>query len=143
NDSHNSEGGPMRPQKVVLFLLLFFLGFAFVRFHPEKAPPKREGPVSLIKSWGHLPVSFVENHGQSDPRIRYSVLGSDKTLYFGPSGLTVSIHPKKDGVVGMKEAEAAIPGWNVKMEFVGANETGTVEGAEKAEATFNYFKGAK
>ena len=39
-----------------------------------------------------LPLLFVENQGQLDRRVAYYLSGTDRTVYFTPSGVTLVMH---------------------------------------------------
>ena len=108
------------PSSIILLTTIVIGILLGIHFKYDSPPLK----TSLIKSWGKMPIYFVENQGQIDPRVGYYVKGGEKTLYFGPEGLTVSIHqaPKgeKTDPFSIKEATAAIntpktETWNVKL----------------------------
>ena len=48
-------------------------------------------------SYGQMPVYFVENRGQLDPRVAYSVQGRDTSIYFEKTGVTFALTEKKPG----------------------------------------------
>jgi len=41
----------------------------------------------IRQALGQLPLYFVENQGQLDERVAYTIQGSDKTLYFTSEGV--------------------------------------------------------
>ena len=64
--------------------------------YPQPAPPRAGGasaytraaaPV-VARSFDQLPLYFVENQGQTDPRVAFYLPGKDNTLYFAPDGVT-------------------------------------------------------
>jgi hypothetical protein len=47
--------------------------------------------VKLNDSFGQLPLYFVENRGQADPRVAYTVLGGSTQVYFTADGVTFAL----------------------------------------------------
>ena len=98
---------------------------------------------------GRLPLYFVENRGQEDPRVAYYVPGGDTTVYFASDGVTFAMatpasHSSARGIVRVSAARrepAARERWAVKLEFVGANPAVTPRGQEPSPAQVSYFKG--
>ena len=43
---------------------------------------------SRLASLGQMPLYFIENRGQVDPRAAYYLRGKDKTIYFTSEGIT-------------------------------------------------------
>jgi hypothetical protein len=83
---------------------------------------------------GKLPLYFVENKGQVDRRVSYTVQGRDAAIYFTPGGLTF--------VLGGSAGEPN-PRWVLKLDFVGANRGVRPVGVEKTPAVVSYFKGPR
>ena len=91
--------------------------------------------VKLQADFGKLPLYFVENGGQMDPRVDYYVKGRDKTLYFTAEGMTVVMTQPAEGGSrprrGIRRAayvpqtpeptEGRLQRWAVRLRFVGAN----------------------
>ncbi len=42
----------------------------------------------VLADFGKLPLYFIENQGQLDPRVAYYIQGRDKSIYFTPEGVT-------------------------------------------------------
>jgi hypothetical protein len=74
-----------------------------------------------------LPIYFVANRGQSDPRVAYYVPGGDTTVYFTEEGITYALAGQ-----GRR--------WAVKLDFVGA-ETREPVGEHETPAVVSYFRG--
>jgi len=87
--------------------------------------------VGITRSFGNLPLYFIENQGQLDENVDYYLKGADKTLYFTSEGITFVLTGKDNG-----ERRR----WVVKLDFVGADAV-TPQGADQQEAVFSYFKG--
>jgi hypothetical protein len=114
--------------------------------------------VHLDDSFGKLPLYFIENRGQEDPRVAFSVRGRETTLYLTSQGLTFvlsgSAAPSKDGRVekishspgrGVAKGEEtrSMGRWVVKLDFVGANPEVKPEGRDPMPAVISYFKGPR
>ena len=111
-------------------LLLSNVGYS-AKVNTDKGVSEAD-KVHIEKSFGKLPLYFIENHGQLHKDVAYYVKGSDKTLYFTSKGVTFALTGKED-----EEAKQ----WAVKLEFMGANSKCKPRGEEKQEAVFSYFKG--
>jgi hypothetical protein len=92
---------------------------------PTATPAERAAARLAIE---HLPLLFVENRGQADPRVVWSLEGRGLTAYFGRDGVTWAL--VRDG-----------QRWAVKLDFVGANPDVMPEGSDPTETVFSYFKG--
>jgi beta-propeller repeat-containing protein len=109
-------GGPWR--RVVLLA-------ACVAVAPASALGARfdgSGPLSL-------PLAFIENRGQADPRVAYYVQGRDTAVFFTARGLTFVLQP------GAAESYA------VRLDFVDADPRVRPRGADPTGAVVSYFKG--
>jgi len=93
--------------------------------HATDAAPPEPRPTPLFSN---LPLLFVENHGQLDEAVRFSVPGAGRTLYFARDGITVAL--EGDG-----------RRWAQKLDFVDANPDVVLRGEEAQQAVFSYFKG--
>ena len=77
-----------------LLSLLIFLGLA-VLIQPSHGPILSQvvtagvtGEQQVMEVYGKLPLYFIENQGQLDPRVAYYIQGGDKSIYFTGSGVT-------------------------------------------------------
>ena len=118
----------------------------------------------VVETFGKLPLYFIENQGQLDPRVSYYIQGGDKSIYFTGRGVTFAltdaltgagdgkpssealVHPVSyRGTGGAKEhgpqREAAR--WVVKLDFVDANPNVRPVGQEPTAAVISYFKGPR
>jgi hypothetical protein len=137
---------------MVVLLLLCRAGVA-----AALAPDTGTG-VHLDDSFGKLPLYFIENQGQEDPRVAFSVRGRETSLYFTSQGITFALRgpapPVKDARVkkvsfspeqGIAKGEETrdMGRWVVKLDFVGANPEVKPEGREPTPAVISYFKGPR
>jgi len=101
-------------------------------------PPAVEATCSeqektrVEKSFGRLPLYFIENRGQIDGDIPFYVKGADKTLYFTSKGITFALKGRDNDKTER---------WVVKLDFVSANPDVKPRGKDKQKAIFSYFKG--
>ena len=108
----------------------------------------------LARSFGQLPLLFVENQGQWDDQVAYAVQGSEKTLYFTTEGVTFAL-TSQDGIRSEPEPpcfdrtelgqnsgqQDDVRRWVVKLDFIGANPEVSPVGKLPDEAIISYFKG--
>lgn len=88
--------------------------------HPARPGPARNG----------LPVHFVENRGVHPGEVKFSVQGSDRSLFFTNRGITIHLRGEERG-------------WVVKVVFVGADPDVQPRGDQRQEAIVSYFKGPR
>ena len=112
--------------------------------------------AAAAPSLDKLPLYFVANQGQTDPRVNFYVPGKDNTIYFSPDGLTFALTspsaamPELRGpIAGGKMPDLGVQNpvpqagqrWSVKLDFVGANPGVRPLGEDPTAAVFSYFKG--
>ena len=114
------------------------------------ADPKKTAAIAT--ALGHMPLSFIENRGQLDPRVAYSVLGRDTALYFSADGMTIVLtgprRGEKGGIVKASLRQTDIPPRPasrsaVKLDFIGANRNPRIRAGDPLPARFSYFKGPR
>ncbi len=104
-----------------------------------------------------LPLSFIENRGQFDPRVSYYVQGSTTSVYFTSEGVTFALTGTASEEAHLPElsGERTLPaGWaratlegaateryTLKLDFVGANPNVTPIGEDRAAGVVSYFTG--
>jgi hypothetical protein len=127
---------------------------------PEPALPQEKSAhdqARLASSFGQLPLIFIQNQGQMDSRVDYSLLGQDMTIYFSSGGLTFALTaPITDTTASslsasrlsdkypksLKNPPVKTSRWILKLDFIGANSGVTPHGDERAETIVSYFKGS-
>jgi uncharacterized repeat protein (TIGR01451 family) len=93
-----------------------------------------------------LPLHFIENAGQVDAQVQYYVQGFDKTFYFTPQGVTLTIEEHDTSRLAALAGNPA-PAANeqrrvtLQFDFMGANSGVRPTGEEQAPALISYFKG--
>ncbi len=137
-------------RRLFLVALLACLSLSPAPYAFSIASPK----VTRIQpAMDRMPIYFVENRGQVDPRVSYYVPGSDKVIYFGADGLTFAFTERRQlsarqaanfsGPKDIKDAGSlnARGRLTLKLDFVDANVGGKPQGADLAPALISYFRG--
>ncbi|HQJ51722.1 MAG TPA: SBBP repeat-containing protein, partial [Anaerolineae bacterium] len=129
---------------VVVLLFVAFLAVPLPSLGPAvEAPLDLSAPASAAADnsldrdrFLQLPLTFVLNRGQVPGEVSYYIQGSDKNVYFNPSGVTYLL-----------EGEAADGSgrgpYALRLEYLAANPQVTVEGADPASTRISYFRGPK
>ncbi|HEX6683413.1 MAG TPA: SBBP repeat-containing protein [Candidatus Limnocylindrales bacterium] len=85
----------------------------------------------VAEAYAKLPLTFVENLGQADERVRYLTHGTRYGFFFTPDSLIMSLL-RPDGAKGV----------NLWLDFVGASPQVKVDAADRAAGTVSYLKEA-
>jgi hypothetical protein len=128
-------------------------------------PTDRQIPTGLIapppsEIWGKLPIYFVENRGQTDPRVAFHARVGALDTWFTGTGVTyalpgpaaassaqVTTHSwSRDGADTDASRSHRTPPpvrdrWVVRMEFVGARGDLWPDGLDRQEAIYSFFTG--
>ena len=146
---------------MAVFLIMAVMCSACSHKTPETPAPVTLGKVDdsrVTESFAGLPLYFIENRGQTDPKVSYYIKGKDETLFFTKEGITFALTgekvtgTEKEETVNTKKAELRdtdkkrikkLERWVVKLDFIGANPDVKPEGIEPADAVFSYFKGPR
>jgi hypothetical protein len=99
-----------RSVRILLVCLLIVPASAGTALVLRASAPHRSEPRVLDDSLRDLPLSFIDNRGQVDPRAAYYLQGAGASVYFTPQGLAMSVAPEGRGL----PAELAV-------EFPGAD----------------------
>jgi hypothetical protein len=89
--------------------------------------------AAIAQALEELPLYFIQNQGQLDPRAAFYLSGRTMSLYFSQAGLTYAL----------SGAGTATPAsrWVVQQTFVEANPNVSIQGLERSAARFSYFTG--
>src|SRR5688572_5079492 len=91
------------------------------------------GHSKVAGDFGKLPLSFEENRGQTDPRVKYISRGSGYALFLTPSEAVLSL-------TGLDSDKKTV-GTSVRMNFVGAREA-KLSALDAQTGRSNYFIGS-
>ncbi|MPZ51233.1 MAG: hypothetical protein GEU79_00610 [Acidimicrobiia bacterium] len=109
------------------------IGWGLIGFGDEtaeldgRAVSSTEQPIA--DTYANLPLTFVENRGQTDEQVRYLAQGARSGFYFTSDSLAMSL--LQDGERGV----------NLFLDFVGANPDVDVDASQPALGKVNYLKG--
>jgi hypothetical protein len=96
------------------------------------AEPRNATRPGVVAALAKLPLSFIENRGQLDTRVRYYVQGRETTVHFTAAGLTLSLG------AGADQRRSVL-----KLDFIGANPDVALTGQDRAPGVVSYFKGPR
>jgi len=126
-----------------IFLFLFPVLFLAVSGAAASGKADKE---SILRTYGKLPLYFIENKGQVDPRVRFYVKTSGQTLYLTDEGIIFDLL-RREKEAG-KDVEKGRQTTGVKTErlvfnlgFENAREGVLIEGRDRQDAGINYFTG--
>ncbi|MCP4577821.1 MAG: hypothetical protein GY846_16230, partial [Deltaproteobacteria bacterium] len=126
------------------FLFLFSVSFVAVS---EAAAPGKAEKVNILEGYGKLPLYFIENKGQLNPKVRFYVKTSGRTLYFTNEGIIFDLlrKEKQAGEIGEgpeKSLQAEKKERLVfSLGFENAKRGLLIEGLDRQDARINYFVG--
>ena len=127
------------PLRLLLLLAALFSAAAATRIHPAEAAPRVAFGTELSAQADPqrgLPLYFVANRGQLDPRAAFHAPGRDKQIFFGPEEITFLLTPRTAG----RPDQAA--NWAVKMIFLDPGEDVRLVGDEQANVRFYDWQGS-
>ena len=126
-------------------LLLVTVALLLLSSHPRTPAnglavdrPATIQPAVAAKSklnYGHLPLMFEPNQGQTDSKVRFIARGGGYGLFLTEQEAVLSLQAP---VAGKSEARQSSV---VRMTLAGANEHPAVRGAEELPGKSNYFIG--
>ena len=87
--------------------------------------------AQALVNYGKLPLSFEENRGQADARVKFRSHGSDYSILLTPSEVLLNLR-----TAGKARHQSAI-----RMSFPGAKSSPVIAGGERQTATSSYFIG--
>ena len=121
-----------RPAAVVLALGIAAAPHSFDRPpRPAELPPADRARIQ--DRFGKLPLSFIENRGQIDARVAYTLRSPGHTTYFTPDGLTLRL---TDGEGQDARAHT------IQVDLVDAA-TDRIESRGRAPGVVSYFRGPR
>jgi hypothetical protein len=97
-------------------------------------------------NYGHLPLAFEVNQGQTDPQVRFLSRGKGYTAFLTTSGIVLSLRPtevlgdpqpSKLGTASKAQSSAA----TLQFRLVGGNPNPEIVGEDPLSARVNYFIG--
>jgi hypothetical protein len=121
--------------------------------NPDRATPALAaldgGRERLLEAYANLPLTFVENQGETDSQVRYYARGPRYAFYLTRDGVVLSF-TKRPGapdaetpaVARVAATEQRAPyGVALALRFPGSNPQMVLEGGEQAPGKVNFFRG--
>jgi len=103
--------------------------FGTVKADLDAQNPNNERPgVEARTAYAKLPISFVPNAGQLDPRVHYSAQSGGASFYFTTREAVFAFATKAKGLV-------------LRLRFLGANPKPAITGQTPESGTVNYIIG--
>jgi len=113
--------------------LLFSLGsLANAANHAAANEAPEKVKAQALVSYGKLPLSFEENRGQTEARVRFLSHGKNYTILLSPSEVFLNLQSM--GKAGVRKSA-------VRMSFPGAGLSPSITGAERQTVLSSYFLG--
>jgi hypothetical protein len=105
------------------------------------------------EAYGHLPMSFEENQGQTAREVRYVAHGGRYELFLTPQEAVMALRPSKHLDFSPQHRSAYLRALReqrraaqkvtaIRMHFEGANPEALITGAEQLPTRVNYFTGS-
>jgi hypothetical protein len=110
---------------------------------------KDAAPPSMADVYGHLPLSFEANQGQSDSRVQFITRGPGHRLFLTPSDAELTLRTGETKTDRRTDQQDRLPSSaplhtqsTLRMTFKGANPDAEAVGLDKLPGIVNYFIGA-
>ena len=87
-----------------------------------------ESHTQVLNAYSNLPLAFVENHGQTDSRVRFYAQGPRYAFHFTQDAAALTFADDANATRGVV----------LGLRFVGANPQATLEGADRAPGEVNW-----
>ena len=146
------------PGRVIAMLFVLVAGMGALLRHDagSKRPNLRvasqqslaqANPLRALSVYGHLPLAFERNVGQTDPSVKFLARGSDYALFLTGKEAVLALQASRrssDKSAASKTSGSKSSGLtmsSVRMALVGANTSSEVIGSDKLHSVSNYFIG--
>ncbi|HKE55349.1 MAG TPA: SBBP repeat-containing protein, partial [Pyrinomonadaceae bacterium] len=103
-----------------------------------------QGGAARVSNYGKLPLSFEENHGQTDPQVKFLSRGHGYGLYLTSTGAMFSLTTPRNDHASFSEAESmksAGEQAGLAMVLKGANSSAQIKGTDQLPGKVNYLLG--
>lgn len=104
-----------------------------------------------VEAYGKLPLSFEENQGQTDPRVKFLSRGGGYVLFLTPEEAVLSLHRAKPldasplhratYVRELRKGHSGEKDAVLRMRLAGANPTPEISGLDRLPTKVDYFIG--
>ena len=123
--------------------VLLLLAMAPLACHAQQSAAQRKQAEA---NYGHLPLTFEANQGQTDPQVKFLSRGKGYTAYLTAGGMVLSLRPAGSLVnpqtnrvyaTNKPQSQAA----TLQFTLVGGNRNALVVGEDPQPGRVNYFIG--
>jgi len=105
------------------------------------AEAQEQNRLRIEVGYGNLPLSFEPNRGQADPKVKFISRAANRTLWLTKDEAMLAVGGRSgrgsERSVRANESASAV----LRMKFVDANTSPTIEGEARQPGTVNYFGG--
>jgi hypothetical protein len=101
-------------------------------------PALTEQQQQAANAYSKLPVSFVENQGQTDPSVRYYAQGNRYAFYMTPSSVMLTFAKRRAAAA----EDQAVDEVALALRFVGANPKVEPHGSQRTAGVINDLRGS-
>jgi len=150
----------MRLAILVLLQVLLFLPITSFAADMGKTPLLQNNKTTevtearkagLVKTYGNLPLYFIENRGQADGKVSFYERGAGHATFFTGDGVVLALSKKEsktykpsftEDILGLKTEDFAKTTTEaLSLSFVGANKEARITADDKKTGHVNYFIG--
>ena len=135
------------------FLAAIFSVVYLVEFLPvsDASLIGKTGRESILEEYVNLPLYFIENKGQIDPRVRFYAQRSSQIIYFTDQGIVFDLVRRLTGAQKGARRTTEDPAYPptgmaerlvFSLLFDNAQKGNSIEGIERQEAKINYLLGS-
>ena len=106
--------------------------------------PDSETRMRVSDAYGKLPLSFEENRGQADRRVKFLSRGPNYALLLTPAEAVLSLQSEKPHDANSEDAKTRKPETQsavLRMKLVGANQSPEISGHDQLNGKSNYLIG--
>ncbi len=122
----------LRNHTILLAAFLLALGTLATAANHSAGDSSEELKARALANYGKLPLSFEENRGQADPRVKFLSNGNAYSILLSPSQVLLNL--RSAGKAGLQQSA-------IRMSFPGANSSPMLAGGERQAALSSYFMG--
>lgn len=126
---------------LALLLLAALTAARQPRVAPQTPPAAGPSEPHAGPSLDRLPLSFVPNAGQLDPRVRFQAHGLGGSLLFTLDEVVLSLPPPPSQQGGARAPNTASAATIVSLRFEGQDSAARLVGGERLPGRASYFRG--
>jgi hypothetical protein len=116
---------------------------------PHAASVEPEARKQFLEQLGHLPLRFVENRGEMDPRVKFYFQGLRESIFFTREGVTFSLAGKPVPAPTVNSPMPGLPGGleksraaTVRLEPVGLRPEAEIVPEDRAPDRVHSYQGS-